>query len=303
MPDHPSEHIAKPTSRSLERSAGFFSRILACVGGSPWLESQVETVVRLCDAMSAETVFLHVTTPGTDSAPVRTRIEAALATHHARAEICTVASGGTDRAILREVHPRGVDLLYAGAAPHEPVLRDILGSTARRIARRARCSVLLDSEPRGRGGRFPTTVVSVRMDEASRRMVRFAVGLAKAGMIDHLHIVREIEPVPPSVLRGSMAVSSQIVRAQSDAELREFVSGVADASVPMRSLCVEGREQSGVVSYSETVDADLVICQGPTRRIRTLGRLLGHEHETLLTDLPSALLLMQARNTKDGDGA
>jgi nucleotide-binding universal stress UspA family protein len=193
-----------------------------------------------------------------------------------------------------------VDLLYAGAAPHEPVLRDILGSTARRIARRARCSVLLDSEPRGRDGRFPTAVVSVRMDAASRRMVGFGVGLAKAGMIDRLHIVREIEPVPPSVLRGSTAVTSQIIRARSDAELREFVSAAAEAGVPLKTLCVEGRDQSGVISYSETVGADLVICQGPARRIRTLGRLLGHEHEALLTDLPSALLLMQARTARSG---
>lgn len=303
MPDQPAEHGAEPTSRSLERSGGFFSRILACVGGSPWLESQVETVVRLCDALGAEIVFLHVTSPGADSSAVRSRIEAALATHSATAEICTVSSGGTDRAILREIHPRGVDLLYAGAAPHEPVLRDILGSTARRIARRARCSVLLDSEPRGRGGRFPTTVVSVRTDAASRRMVRFATGLVRAGMIDQLHIVREIEPVPPSVLRGSMAIASQIIRARSDAELREFVSTLADPAVPMKSLCIEGRDQSGVISYSESVDADLVICQGPTRRIRTLGRLLGNEHEALLTDLPSALLLMQARGAKPGETA
>ena len=169
-----------------------------------------------------------------------------------------------------------------------------MGSTARRIARAARCSVLLDTAPTGRKGVFRVAVVAVGMDRSSRAIVGFTLGLAAAGVIESVHIVHEIEPVPHSALRGDAAGAWRLTWATADAELREFVSSLADPTAPSRSLCVEGRDLSGVVAYSEQVGADLVVCAGPKRRIRALGRLVGHQLEALLTDLPSALMLVQA---------
>lgn len=270
-------------------------RILACVGASPWLESQVETVAELAKALGAETTFLHVNLRGGEPGPVRKRIERALTTHGAVAEIAVVSSRDPGGVIIHEVARRGIDLVYAGAAPHEPVLRDILGSTARRIARGARCSVLLDASPSGRGGAFPTAVVSVRMNASSRAMAGFVLGLARAGLVGTVHVVHEIEPVPHSALRGDSEGAWRITRARADAELREFVSGIDCGGVPLRTLCLESRDHAGVVDYSKKVHADLVVCHGPRRRIRIVGRLLGDEYDTVLTDLPSALLLAQTR--------
>lgn len=271
-------------------------RLLACVGSSPWLESQVETVARLAGALGSELTFLHVNLPGSDAAGVKARIETALSAHQTPAEVTTISSSRPDKTILREVTRRGVNLVYAGAAPHEPILTDIMGSTARRIARGARCSVLLDAAPQGRQGRFSTTVVAVQTDAASRSLLHLGVMLVNAGLVDTLHVVHEVQPAPHSAIRSDSEGAWQITRARADAELRELVSATELRGVTPRVACIEGREHAGVIAYAERVNADLLICPGPTRRIRTLGRLLGDEFDNLLTDLPSALLLAQPRH-------
>lgn len=270
-------------------------RVLACVGASPWLEFQVETVVALARALNAEATLLHVSTRQTSAAGVRERIESALASLGASTEIALVSDDDPARAILREVSARGADLVYAGAAAHEPVLTDILGSTARRIAREARCSVLLDAAPSGRAGAFPTAVVSVRLDAPSRATAGFVLDLARARMIETVHIVHEIHPAPHSAMRSDSQGSWRITRARADAELREFVAGLDCSGVSVQSRCLEGRDQAAVVAFSRSLNADLVAYPGPRRRIRTIKRLFGDEYEALLTDLPSALLLTQAR--------
>lgn len=278
-------HITEPAIR--------VHRVLACVGSSPWLESQVETVARLAGALGSELTFLHVNLPGSDAAGVKARIETALSAHQTRAEVITISSSRPDKTILREVTRRGVNLVYAGAAPHEPILTDIMGSTARRIARGARCSVLLDSDPKGREGRFSTTIAAVHTDGASKSLLDQAAQLVRAGIISNLHVVHEVQPAPHSAIRADSSGAWQITRARADAELRELITSADLAGVPIKATCVEGRQNAGVINYAERYSADLVICLGPSRRIRTLGRLVGNPYETLLTDLPSALLLFQ----------
>jgi nucleotide-binding universal stress UspA family protein len=330
--------MAEPAPVPLDRP---IRHVLACLGGSPWLESQVETVAALVRALDARASVLHVAprgrppggAPGADararaggvaggvdggdplerrkeSAPkraetseVHARITAALAHHGLTADLATVSDDTPDRAILRAIEQRGIDLVYAGAAPHESLLRDLLGSTARRIARSARCSVLLDAEPVGRAGSFPVAVVAVTFDEESRAMARFVQSLARAGCVGAVHLVHEVLPAPASALRGDARSAWTITRARADAGLRDFAAALAhppptggapaEPRLRPRIACVDGRDHSGVLEYAAKVDADLVVCRGPYARRFTFWRWFGSEFEALLTDLPSALLLMR----------
>jgi nucleotide-binding universal stress UspA family protein len=290
--------------------------VLACLGGSPWLESQVETVAALVRALDARASVLHVCPRarthggGTrasasgesadDSGAVHARIAAALARHGLAADLATVADDAPVRAILRTVEQQRVDLLYAGAASHESLVRDLLGSTARRIARSARCSVLLDAEPVGRAGSFKVAVVAVTFDEESRAMARFVQSLARAGFVGAVHFVHELLPAPASALRGDARSAWTITQARADAGLRDFAAAVAPTSPPGATphrpsiACVPGRDHSGVLEYATSVQADLVVCRGPRARRFTFWRWFGSEFEAVLTDLPSALLLMRA---------
>lgn len=275
-------------------------RVLGCVGASPWLSSQIRTLLRLAGALEAELVLLHVSLPGADAGEVRGRIEESLAQLGGTADILTASGRSPNKVILREVERRKIDLVYAGAAPHEPVLTDILGSTARRIARNARCSVLLDSARHRESDTFPIAVVATPLDESAVWMLGFAARLAEAGIVRTIHAVHEILPAPSSAVRTSDA-AWRINRARAEAEFRELISSIDLGGQPVRSACVEGRDLGGVVGYARAEGADLVICRGPRRRIQTLGRLIGDEYENLLTDLPSALLLLQRGLTSRGD--
>lgn len=270
-----------------------FERLLACLGGSPWLESQVETVAALVRALAAEATVLHVASPGVDPAPVRERVSRALAAAGLAAEVATVTDPAPDRAILREVDRRRADLLYAGAAPHESLVTDLVGSTARRIARSARCSVLLDAAPVGRGGTFRLAVVSVTFDEASRRTARAVLALRAQGVIRDVHLVHEALPAPASAVRSDSAQAHTLLRARADAALRDFVAGLGDEARGARVRVVEGRDHTGLLDHARQVAADLVVCRGPRARRFTFWRWFGSEHEALLTDLPPALLLVR----------
>jgi len=270
-----------------------FSRLLASLGGSPWLESQVETVAALGRALGASLTILHVAPPGANAAAVHARVEAALALAGTTAEWVAAVDRSPHRTILREVERRGIDLLYAGAAAHEPLVKDLVGSTARRLARSARCSVLLDAAPVGRGGRFPLAVVAINLDPEGRQAAQFALALRRSGVVAEVHLVYEALPAPPSALRGDAQQAQAVLRARADAELRDFVAQLGPDARMARARVVEGRDLAGIAAYARKVEANLVLCRGPRARRFTFWRWFGSEHEALLTDLPSSLLLLR----------
>ncbi len=274
-------------------------RLLVCVTGSPHAPSVVRGALGLKEALRAELVYLHV---GPDSAETRRDLDRVFeeAGVGPRPEALLVRDGRPDEVIGATAAERGIDVVCIGALERESVVRELLGSTARRVARRAPCSVLLlvgAVEP----AEWRSLVASVQYDEASAEMLRRLVLLARAVPGAQLHVVHETEPAGAGLaeaIEGGAAGAGRARSLRAAAEsyrLADFLESVDLGAVRVTAACLAGRAGAELVRYAVEVGADLIATTAPARHLGVWDRFFGHPAETVLHRLPCSLLVHRSR--------
>jgi nucleotide-binding universal stress UspA family protein len=273
--------------------------VLACVGRAPWAGSQARTAAGLARALGLGLEFLHITP---DAQPTQSVRDAVLTQAPGAGFTAVTHAGGPDGVILAHAQRRQASLIYAGAAPRESLVTDLIGSTARRLARRARCSVLLDPARGREAERFDHALVllspgSVR--PAGDEVTAMASALALGGCIGRLTYVLEhfdavaaerLTDAPPGSGEGGFHDSP--LRAE-EAGLADVVAGICPAGVPAEARCVEGRDGSGAAALAGQSGADLIIVRAPARVGSLLARFVSDPLQPLLAELPCAVLMVR----------
>jgi len=129
---------------------GKLSRVLVGVTASPHARLGVEVAQALEKELGTETRYLHIIKRGTpmDGATERAFLKEA-ADDSPGVDLEIVQAGSTAEGILEA--SREADLLILGAAREGPLSQFLFGEKTRRMARRARCSVLLARRGPGKG--------------------------------------------------------------------------------------------------------------------------------------------------------
>jgi nucleotide-binding universal stress UspA family protein len=273
-----------------------FARVLACVALSPSTALVVSEARRLADACGSDLTFLHV---GPDLARVRDIVHETLGP-----DVEVVARAGKpERVILAEAKRLEADLVFAGALRSDPLLRGILGSLARRLARNADRSLFLSIHRFPPEGVARTVVASIAFDDRSRAMLQATLALVRRASTTTLHIVREYDPhsTRMSETTGAGAGAErweQILAAAQRFELANFLATFDLSGITFRAECIEGRGGEEVVRYAERVNADLLVIPAPERQLGFFDRFFGHPTETLLERFPCSVLLYRRPRSK-----
>lgn len=189
-------------------------------------------------------------------------------------------------------------LLVLGAVPREGVVRDVVGSTARRLALRSACSVMLVSTAGPSPARWRRFVVSVRYTPAGERVAQAVASLANAANADgdkasltfawDVRRPHSTDGVPRPFDLGNTD------RAGMSAEhfkLAAFADGVTTEYIDTFGVCLEGRPGQEVSRYAEDARADLLGVAAPDEPMGFLSRLLSHPVRLVLDRLPCSVLI------------
>jgi nucleotide-binding universal stress UspA family protein len=244
----------------------------------------------------AEQIFVHV---GRDSEPTRKRLAEVFAQGNVALdpESLLVRNGKPDSVILNAARERDVDMIVIGALERDSVVRELIGSTARRVARRARCSVFLLVGPVDEFAPWRNLVASVRYDEASAELLGWLAALAKPSPRARIHVIREYDPyggvmVEEDARGGISAGENPGMRAAEEKFLlANFLEGIDMGPVPVTSQCLVGRSGAELLRYSLEVEADLIALTAPDRALGLWDRFFGHPVEAILQRLPCTLLI------------
>jgi len=275
-------------------------KIALAIAFSPRLEALLAEAGRLRKMWDAELLLIHV---GDHSPEMESRLRELLATtglEENAVKILWESGNPTDR-ILETCKKERIDLLIAGALKKENLVQYYLGTVARRILRKAACSVLLLTNPSSTPQPFKSIVVNA---EASPYLEDSFATACHIGVRDRaawLHVVQEIK-----LYSLSMAVSEQYSEEEYSNLRQNLVKGEIDTiekilhRIPHEGLkvnikLVSGKSGFELSKFAQRKHADLLVVGAPQRRFSLFDRVFPHDLEYIFADLPCNLLVVHPR--------
>lgn len=274
------------------------SVIVAGVAFSPHAQLIAASAFVFARRMAARVVFVHV---GEEDAEARERLQAMLRTAEDAGECELILRPGDPEDVLIEVAEEvRAQLLITGAVESERMLQRIFGSVARRVARRAKCPVLLlplnvQSIPR-----LDRVVLGVHSGEDIAAMLRFTLMLLHSAGKSRLHIVQEADYMNRLAARYIDDDEREVFEDQQRGALADTLSvyDLSGLEVAVEVLD-DSAEGVAIMEYARMIGADLVIAQAPPRALTLRDRFVSHPAESALYSLPCGILLFRSTEEKD----
>lgn len=195
-----------------------------------------------------------------------------------------------------------VDLLVLGAIEKESLLKYYLGSIARTVSRRAKCSVLLLTEPSCEAKPFHKIVVNGTEHPKTKYTLETALYLAKANDSSELYVVREkkLYSLTTVVTEDSSETEAKKIKKSfiedENVKLEEMVKNTAiDTSLKIKTKLLSGKAGYCTGNFARKIKADLLVVNSPDSRLGIIDRLFPHDLEYILEDLPTNLLIVHSR--------
>jgi len=275
-----------------------FATIAVAVAFSPRLEALLAEASRLAGIFGAGLLPIHVGRRTDDKQRLLDEICGRQGLTLSR---MIWREGNEVDVLLRVCKENMVDLLVLGALRRESVFRYYLGSVARGMSRRAKCSLLLLTEPVVTGTAFRRIVVNC-VDHAKTRTTMETVRyFADRAGCTEIRIARELDQtgLAMSMSDDSTTAETARVREQLLQSAQEKLRG-ADCLMEVDGAAVErvvlsGRPGFAIRQYAEDCRADLLVINSPDSRLGLIDRLFTHDMEYILEHLPCNMLIVHSR--------
>lgn len=284
-----------------------FRKIGLAVAFSPRAEAMLFETVRIKNLLNAELVLIHVGEHGEKEEQLMDSLLEKV--QLSRKDLSIVwTQGEPAKRILKTCKSENIDLLVAGALRKENLINYYLGTTARKIMRKANCSVLMLIDPSAEPKPINSIVVNAEDGPYMEESLQVASMLGKLEQSSWLHVVREIK-----MYGLTMSVSGQF----TEDELSEFrhnlikteiekvnslLSNIPHEGLKINIKVVAGKSGFELAQFARRKQADLLVVSCPQRRYYFFDRVFTHDQEYLFADLPCDLLMINpAQKTRKED--
>ena len=277
-----------------------FKKIGLAIAFSPRLEALLFETARLKRFWNAQIVLIHV---GEVDAQNEIILKALLEKTGLQGNDVTlrVVHGKPSKEILSVCREEKVDLLVAGAMKKENLLKYYLGTIARKILRKASCSVLLLLNPSIEPQPFNNIVVNADDSQHAERALAMACSIALIEKTQWLHVVREVKlygltmsAVEQSTEDEYESLKYSLVSTEVD-NVQRMLNKIPHEGVKVNIKILSGKSGFELAQFATRKKADLLIVGAPLRRFYLFDRVFTHDQEYIFADLPCNLLVVHAR--------
>ena len=270
------------------------------VAFSPNLQANIFEAARLARFFEATLVLIHV---GEQTQEKKDKIDALMQRCQGESTSYVLAfeTGDPVSVILDVAHKNNVDLLILGAIQREGLLRYYVGSIARKITRKAKCSVLLLINPSIERIPCRHVVVNGLEDPKTKIAVSASFYLAQKLGATKISIAEEISQQEVAVqvndhlsLRKATIVKERL-RLREGSRIKKMVEELPASltnNIEVRSQPIFGTRGYSIGHYAEVVRADLLVMNAPTK-LSFWDRFFPHDIEHILSELPTDVLIIQ----------
>lgn len=200
--------------------------------------------------------------------------------------------------ILKTATVENVDLLILGALQKENLLKYYVGSIARKITRKASCSILLLIKPSIERNPCNHIVVNGLKDEKTEETIKTSVLFAKHLLCKKMTIVEEISQSELHVkinddksLRKATIVKERL-KNREDQRVNTILKDICCDDISIKTQSIFGTRGYSIGHYAKVKRADLLVMNAPTK-VGILDRIFPHDIEYILSEIPTDVLIVK----------
>ncbi|HEX6224309.1 MAG TPA: universal stress protein [Chryseolinea sp.] len=276
-------------------------KIGVAVAFSPRIEAILAEAARMKNLWNAELILIHV---GTHGEKEKARLNQLLIQTGLKSTDDIKIfweEGKPSQRILAICNKENVDLLIAGALKKENLLQYYLGTVARKIIRKADCSVLLLVNPSVNPQPFKNIVVEADDRPYVEQSLNAACQIALKDQSSWLHIVRELRMYGLTMTAAEQCSEQEYEEmrhnlVQSEIEtVEKILHQIPHEGIKINIKLVSGKSGFELTQFTQRKQADLLIVGAPERRFSFFDRVFTHDQEYIFADLPCNLLIIHPR--------
>lgn len=274
-----------------------YQKIALAIAFSPRMEALIAEAKRLIEIFESELVLIHV---GSKTSELETKLEEILQTKGLKSNLVRTIwkEGKPAKMILQACEEEKVDLLMLGALKKEGILAFYLGSVARKVIRKAHCSVLTLIDPQPIPTKFSKVVINGTQLEVTPKVIAHGLKFCQTEGAAQVHILNEIKLYGLQMAtagEGSEDEVSLTRRKLVQEEIRyvqEILDGLDQSGLKINIKVTAGKWAVELVRYCESIGADLLV-MGDEHGYTFIDRLFPHDLEEILSELPCNLLIVK----------
>lgn len=277
-----------------------FKHIGIGVAFSPNLKANLAEALRLAISLNAHITLIHV---GEQSADKRQDlIDALPQVNREKAQWDLVFEPGNPvETILNVAQRLQIDLLLLGALKQEGFLKYYVGSIARKITKKAKCSVLLMINPTEEQSSCEHIVVNGLNTTGTDRTIKTAFEVAHRLNSDLITIVDELDEKEIKIkaedsktLRKSSILKQklEIREHQRIKKVVEEINDVFKQNIKIVYQHIFGKRGYSIGHYAEIARADLLVMNAPLKS-NFIHKFFPHDMDYILNELPTDVLIVR----------
>ena len=274
-----------------------FKKILLGIAFSPSLKPNLFEVIRLANMFDSKLVGVHVGEK-TKEKEEQLKIILSEAPNLKNGLDILWQQGKPVDVILETTKTQQIDLLILGALQQENLLKYYVGSIARKLTRKAPCSVLLIIKPSIERLPCKHIVVNGLKDEKTEETIKTAIGISIDLGCNRVTIVEEISQAELDVkvnddksLRKATIVKERI-KTREDQRVKNILKEINYPDISIKTQSIFGRRGYSIGHYAKVKRADLLVMNAPTK-LSLLDRIFPHDIEYILSELPTDVLIVK----------
>lgn len=282
-----------------KRPAYPFETIAVGLAFSPRMESILLEAKKISDACGSKLVLIHVGAKTKEKEKILDNILFSTGIESKKAKIIWTEGDVVDT-ILKLCKLNIVDLLILGALEKENILKFYLGSIARSISRKAKCSVLLLTKAEQKAKQ--KVIINAGADHPkTMHTINTAFYFAKHTGIKEVTIVHEVHAPALAMAMADSSSAPEVTKIKKDYteeetnKLHSMISKCDTGILKINEKIIKGKPGYAIRQYAETKKADLLVINSPDTHLTFLDRIFTHDIEFILADLPCNLLIVHSR--------
>ncbi|WP_034060473.1 universal stress protein [Lacinutrix jangbogonensis] len=277
-----------------------FKTIGIGIAFSPNLKANLFEAARLALLFQSKLAIIHVGEASEDKLKTLKTILNNFKKEHLDYEV-VFKSGNPVDVILNASEEKNIDLLIIGAAKKEKLFTYYVGSIARQITRKAKCSLLLLINPSIERLPCQHIVVNGLIDPKTEQTIATAFYVGSKLKAEKLTIVEEIKQNEIAVkvdddktLRKATILKERLANRERS-RINHVIDDIPEEftkNIVVKSQPIFGTQGYSIGHYAQIARADLLIMNAPTK-MTFWDRLFPHDIEHILTELPTDVLIIQ----------
>ncbi len=278
-----------------------FQKIAVGVAFSPTAEAMLMETARLAQILSAEMLLIHAGNQTTDTEARMNEMIAKCDINGSLRSRLTIIWGKGDPVdvILDSCRKHYVDLLVTGALKKENLVEYYVGTIARKVLRKAGCSVLTIVNPSTESKSYKNVVVSAEDSTYIEEALSTACSLVPRDNGSWLHIVREVKMYGLTMAASDQHTEEEYENVrqglvkQEIEKVEEILKDIPHEGFRINIKMVSGKSGFELPKFAQRKNADLLVVGAPPRRFSFFDRLFPHDLEYIFADLPCNLLVVR----------